>query len=115
MLLIEHDILIDRTHSSAGGMYMTFLGSDSAKVTFVNNDITDGSACLVVKTSVGNPYSYYMTQHYQYVYVVDIRHYFTRSLAEFVDHFEIDDVLFVHGTGLAQTERGVGLIDWFAR
>jgi len=112
---MEHDVLIDRTHSSSGGMYMTFLGSDSAKVTFVNNSITDGSACLVVKTSVGNPWVYYMTQHYQYVYVIDARHYGTRSIASFVENFGVQDVIFAHGTGLAQSSGGTGLVSYLCR
>ena len=112
---MEHDVLIDRTHSSSGGMYMTFLGSDSAKVTFVNNSITDGSACLVVKTSVGNPWVYYMTQHYQYVYVIDARHYGTRSIASFVEKFGVQDVIFAHGTGLSQSSGGTGLVSYLCR
>ena len=98
----QENVLIDRSASDAGGLYMTFLGSDRARATLVNNDITDGSACLVIKTSMGNPYAYYMTQHYQYVYVVDARYYYEHTIPELVDLYGIDDVLFCHGTGLAE-------------
>ena len=111
----EHDVLIDRSTAPAGSMYLTFLGTDSAKATLVNNSITDGSACLVVKTSLGNPYVYYLTQHYQYVHVIDLRHYPTMGIADFVEQYDVDDVLFVHGTGIAQTDGGTGLVNWLTR
>lgn len=111
----ENDVIVDRTHSEAGGKYLTFLGSDSAKSTFVNNAITDGSACMVIKTSLGNPWVYYMTQHYQYVYVVDARYYGHRSIASFVEEFGVQDVIFAHGTGLTQSSGGTGLVSYLCR
>ncbi len=109
----EHEILYDRSHSKPGALYQTFLGTDHAKVTFINNDITDGSSCLAVKTSFGNPFVYFLTKHYQYVYVLDVRYTNNFTLTKFVDHFDIDDVLFVVGTGLAESKGGVGLTDYF--
>jgi len=109
----EYDLLFDMSKASAGGKYSTFLGSDRAKVTFVNNDITDGSACLVLKTSFGNPFVYYLTQHYQYVYVLDIRYTNSLSLERCMNTFEFDDILFVLGTGAAESRGGVELVDWF--
>ena len=96
--------------------YMAYLAGDHALSTFVNNSITDGSACLIVKNSNGNPFSYYFTQHYQYVYVLDIRYYYGgRYLTSFVDHFEIDDVIFMHGTGLAMSAGGTEAISAFIK
>ncbi len=109
----EYDLLIDRTYSPPGGLYMTFLGSDRAKVTFINNDITDGSAILVLKTSFGNPFVYYLTQHYQYVYVIDIRYTNNMSLDKFLKNYEVDDVMFAVGTGLSESRAGIELTDWF--
>ena len=109
----EHEILYDRTHSASGALYQTFLGTDRAKVTFINNDITDGSSCLAIKTSFGNPLVYYLTQHYQYVYVLDIRYTNNFTLTKFVDYYDIDDVLFVVGTGLTESKGGISLTDYF--
>ena len=97
----EQPLITSRKTSSAGSKYLTFLAGDHAKGLFINDDITDGSACLAIKTSVGNPFVYYLAQHYQYVYVLDIRYYSNRSLTSFVNKFEIDDVVFAHGTGFA--------------
>ncbi len=109
----EHELLYDRTHSASGALYQTFLGTDRAKVTFINNDITDGSSCLAIKTSFGNPFVYYLTQHYQYVYVLDIRYTNNFTLTKFVDLYDIDDVLFVVGTGLTESKGGISLTDYF--
>ena len=111
----EQALITDRTRAPASSKYLAFLAGDHAKGTFINDDITDGSACLVIKTSVGNPFVYYLTQHYQYVYVLDIRYYNGRSLTSFVDYYDIDDVLFMHGTGLAMSSGGTSMIDHFIK
>lgn len=90
--------------------YMAFLAGDHALSTFVNNDITDGSACLIVKNSNGNPFSYYFTQHYQYVYVMDYRKYTHRTLSAFVDYYGVDDVIFCLSAGQAQSYGGNQLL-----
>lgn len=81
---------------------MCFLAGDYPLCTFVNNSITDGSACLLVKNSNGNPFAYYLTQHYQYVYVMDYRKYWHRTLTEFVDYYGVEDVLFCLSSGQAR-------------
>ena len=77
---------------------------------FVNNSITDGSACLLLKNSNGNPFSYYLTQHYQNVYVLDYRYYRNRSLEECVDYYDVDDVIFCLSSGQAQSADGNDLL-----
>ena len=72
--------------------------------------VADGSACLLVKNSNGNPFGYYLTQHYQYVYVMDYRKYFSRSLTQFVDYYDVDDVIFCLSSGQAQSAGGNSLL-----
>ena len=95
--------------------YAAFLLGDHGMCTFVNNDITDGSACVIVKNSNGNPFSYYFSQHYQYVYVLDYRKYNYRGLAEFVDYYGVDDVIFCISAGQAQSRGGNSLLTHFIR
>lgn len=111
----EQPLITDLNHASANSKYLVFLAGDHARGTFINDDITDGSSCLVIKTSVGNPFVYYLTQHYQYVYVLDLRYYSGRSLESFVDHFDVDDVIFMHGAGLAMSPGGNDMIDYFVQ
>ena len=100
--------LITQIHGN--DKYMCFLTGDFPLCTFINNDITDGSACLLVKNSNGNPFGYYLTQHYQYVYVMDYRKYFSRSLTKFVDYYDVDDVVFCLSSGQAQSAGGNSLL-----
>ena len=112
----EQPLITDRTYAPESAKYLAFLAGDHAKSTFINDDITDGSSCLVIKTSVGNPFVYYLSQHYQYVYVLDIRYYSGgRYLTSFVDHYGIDDVIFMHGTGLAMSVGGNEAISAFVK
>ena len=101
--------------SPVGGddKYLTFLTGDVPMATLVNNSITDGSACVLIKNSNGNPLSYYFTQHYQYVYVLDYRKYFNRTLTQFVDQYDIDDVIFCLSSGQAQSSGGNSLLYQF--
>ena len=100
--------LITQIHGN--DKYMCFLTGDFPLCTFINNDITDGSACLLVKNSNGNPFGYYLTQHYQYVYVMDYRKYFSRPLTKFVDYYDVDDVIFCLSSGQAQSAGGNSLL-----
>ncbi len=109
----EQPLITDLNHAKPNTKYLVFLAGDHAKGTFINDDITDGSSCLVIKTSVGNPFVYFLTQHYQYVYVLDVRYYSGRSMSSFVDYFDVDDVIFMHGTGFAMSPGGNNLIDDF--
>jgi len=108
----EQDVI---TPMTAAEKYAAFLAGDHALCTFVNNSIDDESACLVVKDSNGNPFSYYFTQHYKYVYVVDYRLYFNRTLKNFVDCYGIDDVIFCTSMFLVQSEGCNNLLNSFIR
>ena len=98
------------TQINGNAKYMCFLTGDFPLCTFINNDITAGSACLLVKHSNGNPFGYYLTQHYQYVYVMDYRKYFSRPLTKFVDYYDVDDVIFCLSSGQAQSAGGNSLL-----
>ncbi len=90
--------------------YMCFLTGDLPLCTFVNNDIAEESSCLLIKNSNGNPFGYYLTQHYKYVYVIDYRKYFNRTLTNFVDYYDVDDVIFCLSSGQAQSSGGNNLL-----
>ena len=92
--------------------YLCFLGGDVPLATFVNDDIQDGSACLLLKDSNGNVFSYYLTAHYQYVYVVDYRKYRHRTLREFAEMYDVDDMIFCF-SALQSQGRGNQLANLF--
>ena len=57
-----------------------------------NPEITDGSACLVIKDSYGNALIPYLVDHYQYLYWIDFR-YYKGSIYDLVEEKNIKDVL----------------------
>ena len=95
--------------------YMAFLRGDHALTTFINNDIEDDSAVVLIKNSNGNPFSYYLTQHYRYVYVLDYRKYATRSLQAFCELYDVDDVIFLMSSSQIQGGKVIDLIDHLVR
>ena len=98
------------TRVKGSDKYMAFLAGDHRLSTFVNNDIPDDSACLIIKNSNGNPFCYYFTQHYRYVYVMDYRKYTHRTLTQFVDYYGVQDVVFCLSAGQAQSYGGNQLL-----
>lgn len=88
------------------GKYSVFLAGDHAMCTLVNNDIEDDSSVLIYKDSYGNPYGYYFTQHYKYVYLLDYRYYSNRNMAYFVDYYGIDDVIIAINMNMTQSDAG---------
>lgn len=104
----ETDLLLDRSTRKVD-QYITFLGTDKAKATFINNSIDDDSAVLVLKTSYGNPFVYYLTQHYHYVYVVDIR-YYNYSISRFMQYNKVDDVILIHLVDMCYSNNGYSTV-----
>ncbi len=102
---VETSLLVDRSTVKVD-QYITFLSTDAAAATFYNNSIEDDSAILVLKTSFGNPFVYYLTQHYHTVYVVDMRYYQYYSVSQFVEKHKVSDVIIIHATDLCYSENG---------
>lgn len=105
----EAPILLDRSVMKRD-QYITFIGSDEAKATFINESIDDDSSVLVLKTSYGNPFVYYLTQHYHTVYVVDMRYYGCHSITTFVEKFNVQDVIYIHSSSSCYFDSGYRMI-----
>lgn len=107
----EMPLIFDETEAPLGFKYFGFLVGDHAFNALINDSIQDDSAVLVYKNSMGNPFVYYLTQHYHSVYVCDYRYYETRTMTEFVDLFGVDDVIFVNNTSQAEWYDSVDLVE----
>ena len=59
----------------------------------VNESIPDAPNCLVIKDSFGNCYVPFLTQNYHNIYAIDYRKYWRYRLSDFVDMYDIDDVI----------------------
>ncbi len=104
----SHPIISDVTNSSAGNKYGCFIGGDSAMCVMTNNDLSDGSSCILVKESYGNAFAPFLIDHYQTVYVIDAR-YWSGNLITFAQENGVDDVIILNNlsavfTGARQDE-----------
>ena len=72
-----------------------------------NKDLSDGSACIVVKESFGNAFVPFLVDHYQYVYVIDYR-YWKGSLEELVGETGATDVIFINNLSMIRNKYLVG-------
>ncbi len=72
--------------------YTMFLGGNFSEVRVENPDAEKGNL-LIVKDSFSHPLVPFLSEHYENVYVIDLR-YYQLPLLEYIEANEIDDVLF---------------------
>ena len=75
--------------------YNCFIGGDNPYTVIENPQITDGSACMLVKESYGNAFAPFLVDHYQYVYVIDYR-YYEGNLLSMIVNKKIKDVIILN-------------------
>ena len=92
---LKWSVITDVTDWTATSKYSTFIGGDNPYTHIVNEDITDGSSCVVIKESFGNAFVPFLTSNYSEIHVIDYR-YWKGSVAEFVTENGVDDVIFIN-------------------
>ena len=96
--------------------YLTFICGDHPLGVVTNDNITDNSACLVIKESFGNAMIAYLTQDYHKVYVLDyrkIKSVYSGKLESFVSEHAINDVFFINNISATRNAQLVNLISDF--
>ena len=88
---------------TAGNKYLTFIGGDQPLIEIHNPNINNGSSIVVVKESYGNAFVPFLVDSYEYVYVIDYRHW-SGDLADFVIDNEVGDVLFLNVINVTSTK-----------
>ena len=88
-------IIMDVTDYDADMKYNSFIGGDNPYTIIRNPDLTDGSACVVIKESFGNAFVPYLVDHYQTVHVIDYR-YWDGKVTDFVRDNGVQDVIFIN-------------------
>ena len=91
----QWNVVADATEYDENSKYMCFIGGDQPYAEIHNPNITDGSACVVIKESYGNAFVPFLVDHYESVYVVDYR-YYQGSLSYLVISEGINDVIFLN-------------------
>ncbi len=92
---VKWSIVSDVSGWGTSTKYSAFIGGDNPLVKITNPEITDGSACVVIKESYGNAFVPFMVDHYNYVYVIDYR-YYKGKLKDFVTENKVKDVIFIN-------------------
>ncbi|MBQ4283416.1 MAG: hypothetical protein IJB96_05750 [Lachnospira sp.] len=93
--MVDYKIVSDVSGFQSYNKYSTFIAGDNSYSEIVNPKLNDGSSCLVIKESFGNALVPFLVDHYQYVYVVDYRH-FDGTILELVDKKNIKNVIMIN-------------------
>ncbi len=114
--LLDYHVITDVTNWSELYKYNTFIGGDNPLSTIHNPNKTDGSACVLVKESFGNAFAPFLVEDYEYVYVVDYRHFNKvdpRNLAQLVQDKGATDVIFMNNMSATRIDSLVSRLDSF--
>ena len=96
---LNWSVVTDVSTWKAGAKYSAFIGGDNPWTVIKNPNVTDGSACIVIKESFGNAFVPFLVPDYQTIYVVDYRHIHkikNDKLLDIVNATGAKDVLFVN-------------------
>ena len=99
----SYPVIYDVAKHPASLKYNAFLAGDHAYAKITNEDLTDGSSCVVVKESFGNAFVPFLVDHYQTVYVIDYR-YWDQDLISFVEKKQADDLIFVNNLSMIRSD-----------
>ena len=73
--------------------YLCFIGGDNALSIITNDSIPDAPSCVLLKGSFGNCFAPFLTQNYHKVYVVDYRKYYRYRMDDFMELYDVDDII----------------------
>ncbi len=96
-------VIQDGTDYSTENKYLIFCAADQPYEDIVNIDLSDGSACLVVKESFGNVFIPFLVDHYQTVYVVDYR-YYDGDISDLAAEKNVSDVILLNNISMTRNE-----------
>lgn len=87
-------IITDLSDADEGAnKYNCFVCGNRPMSYIENPNVTDGSSCLVIKDSFGNPLVSTMVDNYQYIWTLDFR-FTNQKLVDVVEEHNIQDVIF---------------------
>lgn len=100
-------VINDVSKYKAGVKYSAFIAGDNPYTVITNNDLSDGSACIVVKESFGNAFVPFLVDHYQTIYVIDYR-YWNGSLVDLAKDNNVKDVIFINNISMVRNTYLIG-------
>ncbi len=112
------EIISDMSAASQGSKYLTFIKGDRPLSIIRNPELSDNSACIVIKESYGNAFVPFLVAHYQTVYIVDYRYFSSvdgRGLLQLCTDTGAKDVLFLNNISATRSKSLVQSIASLAR
>lgn len=106
----EWTVLTDMSKNKPNSKYMTFLAGDNALTVMTNESIPDAPNCVILKDSYGNCFAPFLTQNYHNVYVIDYREYNVMRMPQFVEEYDIQDILLIPNLGATQNSAVIDLM-----
>ena len=103
-------VITDVSGWASSSKYNTFIGGDNPYTHIVNNDLSDGSSCVVIKESFGNALIPFLIPHYQDIHVIDYR-YYKQSIVDFCKNNQTQDVLFINNMSATRSQALVDQMD----
>ncbi len=103
---LDWDIVHDVSDWNKSSLYNCFIGGDQPWSVITNDKVSDGSSCIVIKESYGNPFVPYLVPNYHKIYVVDYRHYSAisnKKLADIVTETGAKDVIFINNMSMTRS------------
>ncbi len=94
--------------SSGGNTYSTFLGGDEPLIR-IQTGIKNGKKAVVIKNSMGNAFAVFLVNHYQEIWVVDLR-YSKQNLTKIIKENNINDIVFAVGMYAAMSKGTIGMM-----
>jgi hypothetical protein len=94
--------------SSGGNTYSTFLGGDEPLIR-IKTGIKNGKKAVIIKNSMGNAFAVYLVNHYQEIWVVDLR-YSKQNLTKIIHENDINDIVFAVGMYAAMSKGTIGMM-----
>lgn len=102
-------IIADVTNWNSDTKYLAYAAADQPIAVFTNPEVTDGSVCIIVKDSFGNPMMSYMVDHYSTIYEIDYR-YWDGNLIDLARQVGADDLIFMNCLTLICANYTIGCI-----
>lgn len=100
-------IIQDVSNWDTNAKYNAYAAADQPIAVFTNPEVTDGSVCVVVKDSFGNPMMSYLVDHYSTMYEIDYR-YWDGNLIDFTKQVGADDLVFMNCISLVCSSYTIG-------
>ncbi|MBR2710957.1 MAG: hypothetical protein IKE89_00615 [Bacilli bacterium] len=89
------DTLYNEKYLSEKDKYAYFLDNNHSEIIIHNKNLTNNKKILVVKNSYANSFIPFLTNHYEYIYVIDMR-YFNNNVSDYIENNNIEETLILY-------------------